>query len=121
MLKMRSIPFIVLLCILTCEARAQDQEIKFDHLTVDKGLSSNTVNSVIRDSRGFIWIASENGVSRYDGYSFTNFRTHEYDTLSISSNVAYVVMEDRREQVWVGSEKGLDLYNRRLDRFDRHF
>src|SRR5687768_12272623 len=100
---------------------AQEKDVKFHHLTVDDGLPSNTVNAVIRDSRGFIWIASENGIGRYDGYTFTTFRSQELDTLNISSNITYVVLEDRQERIWVGCEKGLDLYNRKLDRFDQHF
>ena len=56
---------------------AQEKDIKFHHITVDDGLPSNTVNSVIRDSRGFIWIASEKGVFRYYGFSFTKFLSNE--------------------------------------------
>jgi ligand-binding sensor domain-containing protein len=100
---------------------AQEKDIKFTHITVENGLGSNIINSVIRDSRGFIWIASENGVQRYDGYTFEDFRSHVNDVLGISSNITYVVFEDRQERIWVGSEKGLDLYNRKLDRFDQHF
>ena len=44
--------------------QAQEHDIKFHHITVDDGLPSNTINGVIRDSRLFIWIASENGVVR---------------------------------------------------------
>ncbi len=102
-------------------ATAQDHDIQFTHITVDDGLPSNAVNSVIRDSRGFIWIASENGVIRYDGYSFVNYRANEHDTVSISSNITYVILEDSTAHLWVGSEKGLDRYNRQTDTFDKHF
>lgn len=66
-------------------------------------------------------MATENGVSRYDGYTFTNFRASNRDSTHISSNIAYVVFEDRQHRLWVGSEKGLDLFNRDLDRFDKHY
>src|SRR6188768_1540782 len=89
------------LCCLTLSATAQERDIKFHHITVDDGLTSNTVNGVIRDSRGFIWIASENGVGRYDGYSFHNFRVEKEDSLNISSNITYVIFEDSRERLWV--------------------
>src|SRR3954468_18094605 len=107
--------YFILLFIVVFPATGQLHDIKFHHITVDQGLPSNTVNAVITDSRGFIWIASENGVGRYDGYSFTNFRAKEKDTLTISSNITYVVLEDRQERLWVGSERGVDLYNRKLD------
>ena len=112
---------VVVLSLLTTVAYPQEKDIKFNHITVDGGLASNTINSVIRDSRGFMWIATANGLNRYDGYTFENFRSHELDTLSISSNITYVVYEDHQERVWVGSEKGLDLFNRKLGRFDHHF
>lgn len=103
------------------KAYAQVRDIKFHHITVDHGLPSNTVNSVITDSRGFIWIATENGVGRFDGYSITTFRAKDNDSLTINSNITYVVFEDKQERLWIGSERGLDLYNRKLDRFDKHF
>ncbi|HEY9047351.1 MAG TPA: two-component regulator propeller domain-containing protein [Ohtaekwangia sp.] len=102
-------------------AQSQEHDIRFHHITVDDGLPSNTVNGVIRDSRGFIWIASENGVIRYDGYAFVNFRVNEQDTASISSNITYTILEDSEARLWVGSEKGLDLFNRNTDAFDKHF
>jgi ligand-binding sensor domain-containing protein len=120
-LSMRSAYILFLLIISPSLIFAQGKDIKFHHITVDDGLPSNTVNSVIRDSRGFIWIASENGVSRYDGYTFTNFRSNEEDAFSISSNIAYALCEDKQSRLWVGSVNGLDLLNRSMDRFDKHF
>ena len=115
------VPFAFLLFAQQASVIAQEKDIKFDHMTVDEGLPSNTVNSVIRDSRGFIWISTENGVSRYDGYAFENFRSNESDTISIRSNLTYFVFEDKQQRLWVGTENGLDLLNRNRDRFDRHF
>lgn len=102
-------------------AHAQDNAINFQYITVQHGLPSNTINGVVRDCRGFMWMASENGVCRYDGYTFTTFRARENDSLAISSNITYVIFEDRRKRLWVGCEKGLDLFNRELDRFDKHY
>lgn len=101
--------------------QAQDSTINFQYITVQHGLPSNTINGVMRDCRGFMWMASENGVCRYDGYSFTTFRAREGDSLSISSNITYVIFEDRHKRLWVGCEKGLDRFNRGLDCFDRHY
>jgi ligand-binding sensor domain-containing protein/two-component sensor histidine kinase len=115
---------ISLLVILVCVARmldAQDKAMKFSHITVQDGLPGNTVNSIFLDHKGLIWAATENGVGRYDAYSFRTYRSSERDSMWISSNVTYVVFEDSHKRLWVGTEKGLDLYNRRLDKFDRHF
>jgi ligand-binding sensor domain-containing protein len=112
--------FLLLWLISWC-ATAQENDIKFNHITVDDGLASNTVNGVIKDSRGFIWISTANGLSRYDGYTFENFRSNESDSLSISSNITYTIYEDHKKRIWMGSEKGLDLFNRDLARFDKHY
>jgi ligand-binding sensor domain-containing protein len=47
--------------------------IKFEHLTVNDGLSENAVTLVMQDSKGFIWIGTHDGLNKYDGYTFTNF------------------------------------------------
>ena len=112
---------VTIQCVCPGYLYAQDSAINFQYITVQNGLPSNTINGVMRDCRGFMWMASENGVCRYDGYGFTTFRAREGDTLSISSNITYVVFEDRKQRLWVGCEKGLDLFDRELDRFDKHY
>ena len=47
---------------------AQDDDIQFEHLTVEDGLSSNCVNAILQDSRGFMWFGTTNGLNRWDGY-----------------------------------------------------
>jgi ligand-binding sensor domain-containing protein len=98
--------------------QAQD-DIKFSHITVNEDLANNTVNSVIRDSRGFLWIATENGLNRYNAYTFEHFNAEEPNC--ISSNITYAVYEDKAERVWLGSKNGLDLFNRTRGTFDTHF
>lgn len=110
---------ILLFCFSTLQA--QEGDIKFTRITVEDGLPGNTINAVLRDSRGFIWTASENGVGKYDAYEFVYFRHHENDSTSISSNIAYVLFEDTKERLWVGSEKGLDCYDRKNNQFNKHF
>lgn len=117
----RGILLHVVISLFIFRSFAQEKDLKFSHLTVANGLPNNTVNAVIKDSRGFIWFATEHGVSRYDGYSFTNFKFNEDDSLSISSNIVYSIYEDNKQRIWIASEKGLDLYNRNTDRFEKHY
>jgi ligand-binding sensor domain-containing protein len=113
----RSLLLVLIISVSTMNVAAQNEDIKFNHITVDNGLANNTVNSIICDTQGFIWISTENGLSRYDGYSFKTFRSNE----GISSNITYVVHEDKKERLWVGSVKGLDLFNRKSGTFDKHY
>ena len=53
---------------------SQELSIEFEHLTTDQGLSTGTVNCVFRDSRGFIWFGTLDGLNRFDGYQFKVFK-----------------------------------------------
>jgi ligand-binding sensor domain-containing protein len=57
--------------------RAPAQHVNLKKYTIEDGLPSNDIRKVYQDSEGFIWIATMNGLSRYDGYSFTNYGTDE--------------------------------------------
>ena len=62
------------------------QHIKFEHLTIEDGLPQNTVFRVLQDSRGFLWVGTENGLCRYDGYSFKPYQYDPGDPSSLSHN-----------------------------------
>ena len=65
---------------------SQAPDLKFDHLTVEDGLSSNTVYSILQDSQGFMWFGTSEGLNRYDGYTFKAYRHDPVDSTSISDN-----------------------------------
>jgi ligand-binding sensor domain-containing protein/signal transduction histidine kinase/DNA-binding response OmpR family regulator len=95
------------------------QSIRFDHLNVEHGLSQNTVNCILKDSRGYLWIGTNDGLNRYDGYQFAVFRNNRQDTASLSDNKVYAILEDRQGRLWVGTKNGLNLYDRRRNEFQR--
>ncbi|HSA04867.1 MAG TPA: two-component regulator propeller domain-containing protein, partial [Tenuifilaceae bacterium] len=68
----------------------------YRHLTVDEGLSASEVYHVLQDSKGYIWFATNNGVSRFDGYGFTNF-----DLVSgLADNTVFEIYEDYKHRIW---------------------
>lgn len=68
----------------------------YRHLTVDEGLSASEVYHVYQDSKGYIWFATNNGVSRFDGYGFTNF-----DLVSgLADNTVFEIYEDYKHRIW---------------------
>lgn len=83
-------------------------------------LTSNTVNNVCQDSYGFIWIGTENGLSKYDGYNFVNYVTVEGDTTSLMSNEISAFLTDSRGNLWIGCNKGLVSYNYATNDFRRY-
>lgn len=89
-----------------------DQLLRFDHLTLEDGLSQNTVLALIQDRQGFIWAATQDGLNRYDGYNFTVYKHDPQNTNSLSQSSILSLYQDRQGFLWVGTWGG------GLDRFD---
>lgn len=90
-------------------------------VTVEAGLSQSNVTSVIRDSEGFVWIGTEDGLNLYDGYSIKVFKHHEKDSTTLSNNSVRVLFEDSKKRIWVGTFTGLNLLDKARGDFKRFF
>ncbi|MBN2103534.1 hypothetical protein JW835_05780 [bacterium] len=93
---------------------------RFEHITVDHGLSESMVNAVIQDHMGFLWIGTDYGLNRYNGYNFKIYKYNRTDSTSLTSNRISTLYLDRSGQLWVGTDQGLNLYNREQDNFIRY-
>ena len=105
----RAFAVIVMACVFVgpCLASA-----RFHHLTMENGLSNNEVLDIIQDKNGYIWIATGDGLDRYDGYNFKIFRHDPNDPGSVAANIIRTVYEDPQGRIWVGTfSAGLDLYD----------
>ena len=93
----------------------------FSHFTTKDGLSSNNVNSVIQDQKGFLWIGTEDGLNRFDGYSFKVYRNKRGDKSSLSNNFIWSLCEDKDGKIWIGTDGGglnrLDPVTEKFERF----
>ena len=65
---------------------AQSQNLKFEHLTVEDGLSRSIVTGILQDRKGFIWMATYDGLNKYDGYNLTIYRHNPANFFSLSNN-----------------------------------
>lgn len=83
---------------------------KINYLTADDGLSRNLVTQIFRDSHGFMWISTSNGLDRYDGYDFIHFNSRNSGNALQSDNV-HCVEEDINGNLWIGTENGLNFFN----------
>ncbi len=72
-----------------------------------------SVFAVHHDTDGFLWIGTQDGLARYDGYEMRTFRHDPNDPLSLSNSSIRVIIEDRRGRLWVGTENGLNRLDRR--------
>ncbi len=81
-------------------------------------LSSTIITSICQDKAGYIWIGTEHGLNRFDGYRFTAYLNDPADTTSLKYNVVSCVYTDHEGQLWVGTSKGLQRYNYATDHFE---
>lgn len=117
-----SIQVVGMLLLLAATLHAQKSDIKFERLTVEDGLSSNHVYSILHDSQGFIWFGTSEGLNRFDGYSFKAYRHDPTDTTSISDNFIWFesLVEDPFGMIWVGTKTaGLNRFDRISETFKR--
>ena len=73
---------------------SQVDEIQFEKISIESGLSQSTILSMYQDSRGFLWFGTFEGLNRFDGYSFKVFKTDPKDPCSLSSNNIGSILED---------------------------
>ncbi|MFQ6677518.1 MAG: two-component regulator propeller domain-containing protein [Fidelibacterota bacterium] len=98
---------------------SQSASIKVDHITINDGLSQSTVHSILQDSRGFMWFGTQDGLNKYDGYSFTIYKHDPYDSTTISDNYIRCIYEDHSGTLWIGTENGgLNRFNRGKEIFE---
>jgi len=88
--------------------------LRFDQISIEQGLSQSSVRTLFQDSRGFLWFGTEDGLDRYDGYTFKIFKP-DPDTLnSLSDRWISSIVEDPQGYLWIGTRQG------GLNRFDPH-
>jgi len=117
----RSIRVYIFLFLFPLTLYPQNQNIRFEHLTVDNGLSNNFINSIVQDSLGFIWFATEDGLNKFDGYTFTVYRHDPNDSTSLSENKIKVLQVGKNGIIWVGTDGGgLNAFNPQTKEFTRY-
>ncbi len=100
---------------------AQNENIIFEQYTVDNGLSQSTANCLFQDSKGYLWIGTQDGLNRFNGKDFDIFYNDPLNSKSISNKWIYDITEDKKGNIWVATLFGLDKFNRRDETFQRFF
>ncbi len=90
----------------------------FDFYSQEEGLPNNQIQCIYQDSRGWIWLGTSQGLSRFDGYRFVNYINSPEDTTSLSGRLIRVIFETSDGRLFIGTENGgLNLYDREKERF----
>lgn len=85
--------------------------------TTDNELSSSLINSIYQDKKNYIWIATEDGLNKFDGVRFSTYKNLPSDSSSIKNNYVRSLFEDSKGRFWVGCINALHIYNRATDNF----
>src|SRR5713226_3852398 len=89
--------------------RISAERLPLKSYTVADGLPNNVINKIVRDSRGFLWFCTGEGLSRFDGYSFTNFGVDQ----GLPHTTVNDFLETRSCELWIATNGGLVLFNPR--------
>jgi ligand-binding sensor domain-containing protein/signal transduction histidine kinase len=111
--------FIITAILLSGKLRAQNAELVFERITTEQGLSQSSVRAIVQDSQGFLWLGTDDGLNKYDGYGFTIYKHDASDSTSISDNIIQTIFEDRSHALWIGAKNGLNLFDRATEEFTR--
>jgi ligand-binding sensor domain-containing protein/serine phosphatase RsbU (regulator of sigma subunit) len=94
--------------------------LSISQYTIDDGLSQTSVNCIIQDSKGFIWAGTQDGLNKFDGYSFKTYKYDPANINSLSNNFVNCIIEDASGNIWIGTDEGLnklDIYTNKITRY----
>lgn len=103
--------FLFYICIPTVQGQSNSL------FTPGKELSSSMINQIYADKKGFIWVATEYGLSQYNGSKFITYKHNRKDSTSLLDNYVRTLFEDSQGNLYVGTIKGLQRYNYTTDKF----
>ncbi len=95
------------------------RQIKTHQYTTEDGLPQNSVNQIHQDGEGYIWIGTQDGLAKFNGYEFEVFRPDEEDSFSISDNFIIQFIEDRFGKFWIRTRDGLNILDKKSRRFHK--
>src|SRR5688572_15824874 len=116
----RAVMLLMIVCSISSFA-VKAQNLEFDHLTLEDGLSESTVLAIAQDAQGFMWFGTREGLNRFDARNITIFRNQPERASSLSDNFVYCLLSDRRGRLWIGTRNGLNLFDPRTETFTRFF
>jgi len=100
---------------------AQQQRFRFDRISLNEGLSQSIINAMLKDRDGFLWVGTESGLNKYDGYEFTIYKQNPFDLNAISHSQIISLYEDNSGALWIGTAAGgLNKLDRETETFT-HF
>jgi ligand-binding sensor domain-containing protein/two-component sensor histidine kinase len=114
------VTFFVFGLLLNTSLAQQKEDYFFQKLTTFNGLSSNLIQCIFRDSRGYVWIGTANGLNRYDGKNIKVYHHNPNDSASLPRETIRSIVEDKNGILWMGADYGLIEFNPVSEQFKLH-
>lgn len=116
---------IYYLCILLlCSSAFSMSSVEYystDIFSIQQGLSQTRVNALLQDSKGFIWVGTQDGLNRFDGVEFVKYQHNPLDSTTLSNNYIRALAEDKYGNIWVGTNNGLNKFEPSTGKFYRYY
>lgn len=106
--------------LLAYSLHGQIDTLRFGHVSIEDGLSESSTFCILQDSKGFMWFGTNDGLNKYDGYSFTYYKSDHGNPHSLRGNRVFTLFEDSNGYIWVGTNAGLNRYDRTTDTFTHY-
>ena len=90
----------------TAAATPESHPMRFNHLTLDQGLSQSNVLAILQDSEGMMWLGTENGLNRFDGYEFSYYKRERGNPNALSNDFIFDIAEDNAGRLWLATNGG---------------
>jgi len=111
--------FAGLVILLTKQSHAQTDIVKFNRIALNNEKTNIQVSSILRDSKGYMWFGTENGLFQFDGYKYKLFKSNFSDSTTLSENRVFDICEDKDGSLWVATYFGVSKYHRASENFSR--
>lgn len=115
-MRLKAVINVVIICVLinifsfkSTSADILGRERQFDKLSVTEGLSNDYITTIFQDSKGYMWIGTQDGLNRYDGEVVKTYNADINSSNSLSSTYINVIVEDDFGNIWIGTDNGLDI------------
>lgn len=110
---------ILFVTIYISNVNAEDS-MSFKNIKIDDGLSQSTAEAILQDSRGYIWIGTNDGLNKYNGYDIKIYKSNRNDENTIVSNHIMSIAEDKKGNIWVGTDNGISKINSKDDSIENY-
>ena len=98
---------------------AQSKNLIFKNINIEQGISQSTIEDIFQDSEGYIWLGTNDGLNRYNGYEFKIYNYEEYQN-SISHNGITDITEDKYGNIWVNTVSGVNKINKKTEKISNY-